>query len=587
MKSVQLVLLTCLIWGASFSATAAVTASLDRNQIAPGETVRLLLQHDGSADSQPDIRPLRPDFDVLGTSSGSSMQIINGHSSSQTQMTLTLAPKHDGKIVIPPLQWDNQQSAALELTVASASGKQGAASSADTSHVFLTATPDQKQPYVQAAIVLTVRLYADEPIYQASLSLPAGDDVLVKQLGEDRQTTELRNGRSYQVVERKYLLFPQRSGKLSIDGPVLDAQVPDTGSNDPFGSDPFFSNAFGRLPIAGMMNATRPVHLSAKRIELNVLPRPASATGPNWLPAQSVTLEEAWRPDAQTLHVGEPITRHLHLAALALTGAQLPDMSTLMSVPDGMKTYPDQAKIADAPQGSTVMGSRDQDIALIAQRPGHYVLPAVKLSWWDTVHNAPREVMLPAHSLDILAAAAGSAEPAPSPQAMPLQSIRPDANVPASAKPVQPARPAGLWQWVSLALALLWLATILVWWYSRRRVQPPAVPAASGVESANVNAGHAFRAFRQACLENDAPAARRHLIAWAGSVWPIEPPTGLHALSRRLSDDKLTDALMQLDRACYTEDAWQGATLAALLTAMPVEMPAHVQSKPRLPDLYS
>lgn len=575
MKPARFVLLMFLICSASCSASAAVTASLDRNQIAPGETVRLLLQHDGSADSQPDISPLRRDFDVLGTSSGSSVQIINGHTSSQTQMSLTLAPKHDGKIVIPPLQWDNQRTAALVLTVASASGKQGAASSADTSHVFLTATPDQKQPYVQAAIVLTVRLYADEPIYQASLNLPAGDDVLIKQLGEDRQTTESRNGRSYQVVERKYLLFPQRSGKLSIDGPVLDAQVPDT--SDPFGNDPFFSNAFGRLPIAGMMNATRPLHLLAKRIELNVLPRPASATGPNWLPAQSVTLEEAWHPDAQTMHVGEPITRHLHLAALALTGAQLPDMSTLMSAPDGIKTYPDQAKIADAPQGATVLGSRDQDIALIAQRPGHYVLPAVKLSWWDMARNVQREVVLPPHALNILPG--GSAEPVPSQQATPLQSVRPE--VPAMS--VQSARPAGLWQWISLALALLWLLTILAWWYSRRRVQPSPV----AVSSVGIDADEAFRAFRQACLENDAHAARRHLIAWAGSVWPDKPPTGLHALSRRLDDDKLTDALGQLDRACYTGDAWQGATLAALLTAPPVKNRLPDQHKPSIPDLYS
>ena len=39
---------------------------------------------------------------------------------------------------------------------------------------------------------------------------------------------------------------------------------------------------------------------------------------------------------------------------------------SLVSVPDGIKTYPDQSSVNDAIQGDTVLGSRDQDIALIA-----------------------------------------------------------------------------------------------------------------------------------------------------------------------------------------------------------------------------
>ena len=592
MKSALLVLFTLFFCGASCSASAAVTASLDRNQISLGETVRLQLQRDGSADSQPDIGALKRDFDVLGTSRGSSVQFINGNTSSQTQISLVLAPKHDGKIVIPPLQWGGQQSAALELTVTPSGASQGNSPQGNVtqpgnSHVFLTATTDQKQPYVQAAIVLTVRLYADEPIYQASLNLPASSDVLIRQLGEDRQTSESRNGRTYQVVERKYLLFPQRSGKLGIDGPVLDAQVPDTSGNDPFGNDPFFSNAFGRLPLAGMLNSTRPLHLVAKRIELSVLPRPANATGSSWLPAQSMTMEEQWHPDAQTVHVGEPITRHLHLAAMALTGAQLPDLSQLMAVPDGIKTYPDQAKIDDQPQGVTVLGSRDQDIALIAQRAGRYVLPALKLSWWDTLHNAQHEVVLPARTLNVLPAADGSSRLSTPPQ----PTLRQDSSAGSKLAgqpamlPSQPVKAvnSALWQWISVALALLWSATMLAWWYSRRRV-PAAVSVTT--EPAVTKADDAFRAFRQACLDNDAPAARRHLIAWAASVWPTEPPIGLNELSRRLDHGKLSAALRQLDRTCYTGGAWQGAELAELLATPPVNANTAARKKAALPDLY-
>ena len=310
------------LWSLSLTASAAVSARLDPTQVGPGEAVQLILQHDGQTDSQPDLGPLKQDFDVLGRSTGSSIQIINGKMSAQTEINLTLMPKHGGKLQVPALQWDGQTTPALALTVSgnSAGAQPGNVPAGGSAHVFLTTTLDQKQPYVQAAATLTVRLYTDEPLYQASLELQPSNDVLVQQLGQDSQTSATRDGRTYHVIERKYLLFPQRSGPIRLDGPVLNAEVPDArGGNDPFGANAFFGNVFGRNPFGGMMNATRPLRVRADPLVLNVRPRPASGTGHDWLPAQKVTLAETWQPDNGPLHVGDPITRHLHLSALGLT----------------------------------------------------------------------------------------------------------------------------------------------------------------------------------------------------------------------------------------------------------------------------
>ena len=204
--------------------------------------------------------------------------------------------------------------------------------------------------------------------------------MLVQQLGQDRQTNETRNGKNYQVIERKYLLFPQRSGKVQLDGAVLNAQVQDTsGNNDPFGN---FGNIFGRNPFAGMLNATRPIRIQGDAITLNVRPRPAGSNGNNWLPAQDMTLEESWQPDSGPIHAGDPVTRHLHLSARGLTAAQLPDLSQLMQLPDGLRAYPDQPRLNNDTRGNSVVGTRDQDIAIIANTPGRYEVPALHLVWW-------------------------------------------------------------------------------------------------------------------------------------------------------------------------------------------------------------
>lgn len=577
----------------SLSAQASVTASVNRNAIASGDTLQLQIQRDGSGDGQPDLSPLRKDFDVLGSSSGSNVQIINGHMSTQTQITVLLSPKHDGKIQIPPLHWGNEQSAMIALTVggsgagANQAGGQGGAQPAnDNSHVYLTTALDQKQPYVQAAVVLTVRLYTDQALIQAGLNLPASSDVLVRQLGKDTQSNETRNGRSYQVVERKYLLFPQRSGKLSLSGPVLDAQVQDAGSNDPFG------NLFGQTPFGGMLNSTRPIRVHARTIELNVLPRPASAGGANWLPAQKVTLEESWPQNTPGIHVGEPLTRHLHLDALGLTGEQLPDPNTLMSVPEGLKAYPDQATTSDNPQGNSVLGSCEQSIALIASRPGHYELPAVRLSWWDTVHNEKREITLPAHALDVLPAAPGTGN-----ASLPPANVEPSLlpNQAAQAGTLEPPSTAGkigrvagnqVWMWSSFVLALLWLGTTVAWWRVRQRV-PHTRPAKTVAEKQpdKIRGGSEFKAVKRACYDSEPQAARKHLLAWASTAWPEEPPRGLNELSRKFDDAELIEALRQLDKACYTGKAWQGEVLAQSLPQSAAPAAAN-KNKQALPELY-
>jgi hypothetical protein len=252
------------------------------------------------------------------------------------------------------------------------------------------------------------------------------------------------------------------------------------------------------------------------------------------------------------------------LSALGLTAGQLPDLAALMPLPEGIKAYPDQPRLNNEPQDGSVSGSRDQDIALIASRPGRYQLPAVRLAWWDTTRNSPREAILPAHTLEILPAAGGG-EVAAAPSA---------GTTPASPSgPLPVAAPGGTrfpWPWLSLALGLFWLATLAAWWRARRASPAPApgtALAAAGPDASR--AGVARKAFHQACRDNAAPAARQHLLAWARATWPHDPPAGPTALARRLGNPSLPPLLRELDRACYAGGEWHGKALAEALVSLP------------------
>src|SRR5689334_12220006 len=113
MNAVYRVFAAAMASGVYLCAMASVTATLDRNQATVGERVQLELQSDGGRSGQPNIEVLKRDFDILGITNGSRTQIVNGNVTAQRQFTVLLAPKHEGVIRIPALQWGADHSSEL------------------------------------------------------------------------------------------------------------------------------------------------------------------------------------------------------------------------------------------------------------------------------------------------------------------------------------------------------------------------------------------------------------------------------------------------------------------------------------------
>ncbi len=587
---------------------AAFTASVDRTQLAAGESVQLTLQSDRSGSSDPDLAPLAKNFEILSRSTSNSLQILNGSMSSQRQVKLVLAPRRSGLLEVPRLTWDGESSAAIELSIAAngavpgGTGAPGAATGAPANavaHVFLTTSLDSLQPYVQSAVSLKVQLHSDKKLYQASLDLPGTADVLVRRLGEDVTTQETRNGRPYQVITRHYLLVPQRSGEIQLDGPVLNAQVADVNGR----VNPLLEQLFGQLKIEGEIGGTRPLRLRGDALKLMAQPRPPAQRTGDWLPAQQLTLEDAWRPADRTIAVGQPLTRQLRIAAVGQSASQLPDLSAATPMPSGLKAHAEEATLSDQLLDGHVVGQRDQDIVLLADQPGRYELPELRLAWWDVVSNQRREAVLPAVTVEVVAAANPTSAststvtaPGADVQALPgapsaSSSAEPSANTPAASSAPFVTTTSGsasaAWVWVSVALALLWVGTLGAWAWSHRRrhrvVQSdPAQPTAL---TSAIPAAQARETFHKACRSHAARPAREALIAWARATWPHDAPVGLNALARRLDNPALTSLLRELDCACITHAAWQGDALSQALTVLGgSNTPGGIP--PTLPSLY-
>jgi hypothetical protein len=593
-------MLLCLLFWAG-AVQAELSARLNRSEISEGETVQLQVEAQGQVSGSPDTQPLNKDFEVLGIASGSRVNIINGQMQSRSTWTITLSPKRSGSLPIPSLTLNGQQTRPMTLQVREVPVMEGQRAGKP---LFIETELDRQDPYVQAMVRYTVRLFYELKLVEGSLSEPKLDNALVRRLGKERRYRTERNGHRYQVIERQYAIFPQTSGELELPSPVLDARVPDTSAKrrspfqDLFGRDPFDDPFFGGSRLSDMFTATRPVRVRGEAQVLQVRPRPAQANGRQWLPAESLVLSESWQPERAELRVGDPLTRTITIRARGVTGEQLPELDP--GYVDGFKVYPDraQAKTEDLAQG--VEGEKRRNIAFVPVKPGTYTLPAMQLHWWNTRSDQTRVAELPERQVQVLPVLASQGMPVAPPAS---QSIEPapgtEAGTPAprqtppqagglsSASENRSRLDAGIWPWLSLLFALLWLATLVVWWVTRRRdrLASTTVGAAS---NANDTAAKAKSRFQAACRANDAQQARRRLLAWAAANWPEDPPSGLDALARRLNDPQASAALRELDRTLYHGQAqgWEGKTLAQRLSKLPKPDPAASDKTP-LPDLYT
>jgi hypothetical protein len=531
-------------------AFAALQAQVDRNPVALNETFTLILQTSDSVSGDPDLGPLKRDFDVLGQNKSSSVQIVNGQISRSIRWQVSLTAKHGGQLQIPPITVDGQTSAPINVNVGQASQGQAAQQSSD---LFLEFSAEPQTVYVQQQVVVTVRLFYAVNIGSGSLSEPTfpNMDAMAERLGADRKYQTERHGQSYSVTERRYALFPQKNGQFASDPLIFDGEIVEQNRNNGF------------LPFNPFGQTSRHMRMRSNVVTLTVKPIPANYSGDPWLPAGKLQLTEKWSADPATFTVGEPITRTIELSANGLTAAQLPSVADGKAV-DGFKLYPDQAQLTDDKNDSGIVGKRVQKIAYIPTRPGSVTLPPVEVKWWDAAAGKEQVATLPARSFSVLPGKQPAAGATPS--TLPA----PDAAAPTAAIDTAVTAPiqtptnvsVGWWPWLSLTLACGWGATLFLWWRSRRQIEKPA-----SVDPLDDSLKTVIRQLKTRCTGNDAVASKALLLRWARLQWPQDPPVSLTAIARR-SKPELAEALTQLDRALYAngEIVWHGAELAQLIS---------------------
>jgi len=436
------ILLALLNLALPFSALALDTleTSIDRNPAIVGEYLLLSVTADDNIDGgNLDTSALRQNFIIGRTSVSRSTQIINFDTSQQTQWQVLIAPKNTGNLVIPILTIDGVSSSPISLKVVPRGSQPE-----QTKTLFIRTHLSSDTAYVGQLITYKVKLYLAVELQRGVLTAPTLDGAEIKQLGKDVDSTELLNGRRYRVIERTYAMIADKPGKLVIDGSHFSGDILLQTSRN-----------------GGMFsfNQSRPIEANAAKSMLNIKPIPSEYHG-EWLVSDLVVLNEDWPETTPEYEVGAPITRTITLLASNTDETSLPELS--ISVPSGLKTYPEKALRKTYLQDNQMVSQLTQTLAIVPTKPGNYTLPEISVPWWNP-HTQRQEVaQLPVRHI-IVTGAADAQLPILNQNGQDQFQANDQGNDQGNAQTHALTGSASYWPWLTLVFALLWLATLVLW----------------------------------------------------------------------------------------------------------------------------
>ena len=213
------------------------------NAVVMGQQFRLAYTVNAEAKAS-DLRiPELTDFEVLmgpSLATSSSTQIINGNVSSEVAYTFTyiLMPKKEGTFNIGAasikVKGANYTSNSLSVKVlppdkaAEANGGQ-AGTGIGKDDYFVRMEVSNRNVYEQEGFLVTFKLYAARMCGLEGVKFPEFDGFLAQEIElpqEKQWSQEHYNGRNYfTVVLKQTVLYPQRSGKLTIESGKFDAII--------------------------------------------------------------------------------------------------------------------------------------------------------------------------------------------------------------------------------------------------------------------------------------------------------------------------------------------------------------------------
>lgn len=474
---------------------ARLEMSFHPNPPVMGQELQLIIrQYDKNATTLPDFSSLNQDFRIMGTQQSVSYQLINGQSHRENMWTLMLMPKHDGKISIPELTIGDEKTKGLEIEIQKYQTQVHNERNGDET-TFLDWHFSLERPVVHEQVNLSLKIYHLQPLLDAKLQPPSVKNGLLFSLEQALRYFEVKRGIRYEVEEYRYVIYPQKSGKIEISPPVLDAIEYDL------------------VPT--------PVHVSLNALSLLVEPPPNGQNTTTWLPAQKLKYKDLKPLSGKIgIPVGDTLVRQLQITAIGLPAQLIPDLD--VSCGDGCKVYMNPAKISNKMENTTLYGRKTYDITYLFSKEGEKNIPEIQIPWFNTSTRHLEILTIPGMRVDIFADKKNKQDLEVSSQANHLNYIHP---------------------WLFAILGFLG-GSLLMQFLSKCSWQK-TLKQLRGLEFEHY-------ALKKACLNHDAEKVRLEILVWAKKAGFHKTIFDLHDIIAEIQPSDFRDELQALIAYLYS-----------------------------------
>ena len=337
------------------------------------------------------------------TSSQSSFQMVNGHTSSSSSITYTfiICATKAGSYTISPAHINaggkNIASHAAKITVSGAAPSNNGAprmhedrddrqahnagSSIGEGDLFIRVSANKHRIHEQEPVVLTYKVYTLVDLTELEGKMPDLTGFHTQEVKLSPQKSfhnEVVNGRNYRCVTwSQYVMFPQMTGKLEIPSITFNGTVVQQNRNvDPF--EAFFNGGSGYIEVK------RSIKAPGVTIQVDPLPqKPAGFSGGVGHFNISAQL------DKTTVKANDPATLRVVISGI---GNLKLIKEPVVAFPKDFDKY--DAKITDktklTPNG--VEGNMIYDFLVVPRNQGKYTIPAIEFIYYDTSSNSYKTI---------------------------------------------------------------------------------------------------------------------------------------------------------------------------------------------------
>ena len=339
------------------------------------------------------------------TSSQSSYQMINGHTSSSSSVTITytLYAAKNGSFTIGAshalVGGKRLSSRPVKIQVSGHAQRtngapnmhgqdsydqprmRSAGSAISGSDLFIKVSASKKRVHEQEPILLTYKVYTQVELTQLEGKMPDLKGFHTQEVPLPQQKTfhtETVNGRPYKCVTwSQYVMYPQMTGSLEIPSITFKGIVVQQNRNvDPM--EAFFNGGSGYVEVK------KDIKAPGITLQVDPLPqRPANFSGGVGKFNISASL------DKKEVKAGEPITLRVVVGGIGnLKLLKQP----VVNFPKDFDKY--DAKVTDKTRltANGVEGNMVYDFLAVPRNQGSYTIPSVELTYYDTSKNAYKTI---------------------------------------------------------------------------------------------------------------------------------------------------------------------------------------------------